>query len=155
MHGIISVSNVSLTSIYDIFLRDLMDCCVKSSSAHPNNSQLSIKLWTLWWPIHTWKWCFMLLEPLFKRLNLNDPGTVIMEPAQAIRKEKNLLVEKSGHWLHSGCQLTSMFWAFNIAERRTWLNEATLDHNTNSTSLFSRNRGWWVLLFITTTLHDL
>ena len=52
-----------------------------------------VKVWTLWWPIHVWKWCLMLPEPLFHNLSLMNPGIVILEYAHVIREEKNALME--------------------------------------------------------------
>ena len=47
-----------------------------------------VKVWTLWWPIHVWKRCLMLPEPLFHNLSPMNPGIVNLEYARAIREEK-------------------------------------------------------------------
>lgn len=51
-------------------------------------------------------------------LNLLNLGIVILEFAHAIREEKNPLMEKPGHSVYSGSQLTYIFWAHNVTEPR-------------------------------------
>ncbi len=67
-----------------------------------------VKVWTLWWPIHVWKLCLMLPEPLFHNLSPMNRGIVILEYARAIREEKiywwnNLVIQyiQVVSWPHS------------------------------------------------------
>ena len=69
----------------------------------------------LWWPIHVWKWCLMLPEPLFHNLSPKNSGIVILEYARANREEKI-------HWwkhlviLYIQSVSWPNFWAINAAE---------------------------------------
>ena len=47
-----------------------------------------VKVWTLWWPVHVWKWCLMLPKPVFHNLSLMNRGIVILEYDPAIREEQ-------------------------------------------------------------------
>ena len=60
-------------------------------------------------PIHEWKWCLMLPEPLFHSLSMMNRGNVFFEYARVVRVEKNPLMEKPAHLVDSGSQLTSCF----------------------------------------------
>ena len=79
----------------------------------------AVNIWTLWWPVHVWKWCLMLPEPLSHSLSLMNRGIVILEFTRVIREEKNPLIEKPAHSVYSGCQLTCFFfWAHSDTEPR-------------------------------------
>lgn len=58
------------------------DGCIKGSSAHLKDG---VKVWTLLWPIHVWKWCLMLFGPLFHHLSPMNAAIVIWEDACTIR----------------------------------------------------------------------
>lgn len=70
-------------------------CCIKCSPRSCMNEDPKIlswfKVWTLWWPIHVWKWCLMLPEPLFCNLSPMNPGVVILEYPQAVTAQKEAL----------------------------------------------------------------
>ena len=39
---------------------------------HPN-IQSGVEVWTLWWPIHMWKWHLIIPKPLFHSLSKTNP----------------------------------------------------------------------------------
>lgn len=110
-HGIICICLCNVTTfICIIFHQDLVMMVVrppvKSSSAHPKIFY-GVTVYTLWWPIHGWKWCLMLSEPLFHNLSPMNADIVILWYARAIGEEKNPLMEIPIHLVYSGRQLNS------------------------------------------------
>ena len=53
-----------------------------------NHSFNGVKVRTLWWPIHVWKWLLILPDTHVLMLHLMNLGIVVLEYAQAIREEK-------------------------------------------------------------------
>ena len=52
-----------------------------------------VKVWTLWWPIHAWKLCLMITEPLSHNLSPMIRGIFILEYA---------IWEEKIHWWKPG-----------------------------------------------------
>ena len=70
----------------------------------------SVKVWTVWQPIHIWILCLMLPEPPFYSLSLMNPGIItILEYFHTIREEKFSCEKNLFIFVYSGYKMSYFF----------------------------------------------